>query len=92
MNVGDSDYLLTDHVKTDARIPALVCGIKDSTVRVAIEESDGTKVLRVKTGDLLPFGLFTRSALKVSWLSGQTRKEILQPFAAKEMIAPWAFA
>jgi hypothetical protein len=87
MKVGDSAYLLTDHVKTDVRIPALVCGIKDSTVRVAIEESDGTKVLQVKTEDLLPFRLFTRSVLKVSWLSSQTGKEILQPFTAKEMIA-----
>jgi hypothetical protein len=58
MNVGDSAYLLTDHVETDARIPTLVCGIKDSTVRVPMGESDGTKVLQVKTGGSSPLPAF----------------------------------
>jgi DNA-binding transcriptional regulator YiaG len=63
MKVGDSVYLVTDQLKTGAGIPAMICGMQDSTVKVAIEEIDGTKVLQVETWDLLPSNLFTRSVL-----------------------------
>jgi hypothetical protein len=65
MKVGDSVYLVTDQLKTGAGIPAMVCGMQDSTVKVAIEEINGTKVLRVETWDLLPSNLFTHSVLNV---------------------------
>jgi hypothetical protein len=57
MKVGDSVYLVTDQLKTGAGIPAMICGMQDSTVKVAIEEINGTKVLQVETWDLLPSNL-----------------------------------
>jgi hypothetical protein len=49
MKVGDSVYLVTDQLKTGAGIPAMICGIQESTVKVAIEEINGTKVLQVQS-------------------------------------------
>jgi hypothetical protein len=69
MKVGDSVYLVTDQLKTGAGIPAMVCGTQDSTVKVAIEETNGTKVLQVKSWDLLPSNLFTHSVLNVVYES-----------------------
>jgi hypothetical protein len=39
--------------------------MRDSMVKVAIEEINGTKVLQVETWDLLPSKLFTHSVLHV---------------------------
>jgi hypothetical protein len=69
MKVGDSVYLVTDQFKTGAGIPAMICGMQDSTVKVAIEEINGTKVLQVETWDLLPSNLFTHSVLNVVYES-----------------------
>jgi hypothetical protein len=69
MKVGDSVYLVTDQLKTGAGIPAMICGMQDSTVKVAIEEINGTKVLQVETWDLLPSNLFTHSVLNVVYES-----------------------
>jgi hypothetical protein len=69
MKVGDSVYLVTDELKNGAGIPAMICGMQDSTVKVAIEEINGTKVLRVKTWDLLPSNLFTHSVLNIVYES-----------------------
>ena len=69
MKVGDSVYLVTDQLKTGAGIPALICGMQDSTLKVAIEEINGTKVLQVETWDLLPSNLFTHSVLNVVYES-----------------------
>ena len=69
MKVGDSVYLVTDQLKTGAGIPAMVCGLQDSTVKVAIEETNGTKVLQVEAWDLLPSNLFTHSVLNVVYES-----------------------
>jgi hypothetical protein len=69
MKVGDSVYLVTDQIKTGAGIPAMICGMQDSTVKVAIEEINGTKVLRVETWDLLPSNLFTHSVLNIVYES-----------------------
>jgi hypothetical protein len=69
MKVGDSVYLVTDQLKTGAGIPAMICGMQDSTVKVAIEEINGTKVLRVKTWDLLPSNLITHSVLNIVYES-----------------------
>jgi hypothetical protein len=68
MKVGDSVYLVTDQLKTGAGIPAMICGMQDSTVEVAIEEIN-TKVLRVETWDLLPSNLFTHSVLNIVYES-----------------------
>jgi hypothetical protein len=69
MKVGDSVYLVIDQLKTGAGIPAMLCGMQDSTVKVAIEEINGTKVLRVETWDLLPSNLFTHSVLNIVYES-----------------------
>jgi hypothetical protein len=69
MKVGDSVYLVTDQLKTGAGIPAMICGMQDSTVKVAIEEINGTKVLQVEAWDLLPSNLFTHSVLNVVYES-----------------------
>jgi hypothetical protein len=69
MKVGDSVYLVTDQLKTGAGIPAMICGIQESTVKVAIEEINGTKVLQVQSWDLLPLSLFTNSVLNVVYES-----------------------
>jgi hypothetical protein len=69
MKVGDSVYLVTDQLKTGGGIPAMICGMQDSTVKVAIEEIDGTKVLQVETWDLLPSNLSTHSVLNVVYES-----------------------
>src|SRR5258708_12818539 len=69
MKVGDYVYLVTDQLKTGAGIPAMSCGMQDSTVKVAIEEINGTKVLQVETWDLLPSNLFTHSVLNVVYES-----------------------
>jgi hypothetical protein len=61
--------LVTDQLKTGAGIPAMICGMQDSTVKVAIEEINGTKVLRVETWDLLPSNLFTHSVLNIVYES-----------------------
>src|SRR5580692_10977893 len=65
MKVGDSVYLITDQLQTGAGIPAMVCEIFNSTVKVAIEEPNGTKLLQVRSWDLLPANLFTRSVLSL---------------------------
>jgi hypothetical protein len=65
MKVGDSVYLVTDQLQTGAGIPAMVCEIFNSTVKVAIEEPNGTKLLQVRSWDLLPANLFTRSVLSL---------------------------
>ena len=69
MKIGDSVYLVTDQLKTGAGIPAMVCGMEDSAIKVAIEETNGTKVLQVQTWDLLPSNLFTHSVLNVVYES-----------------------
>jgi hypothetical protein len=69
MKVGDSVYLVTDQLKTSAGIPAMICGMQDSTVEVVIEETNGTKVLQVEAWDLLPSNLFTHSVLDVVYES-----------------------
>ena len=69
MKVGDSVYLVTDQLKTGVGIPAMICGMQDSTVKVAIEEINSTKVLRVETWDLLPSNLFTQSVLNIVYES-----------------------
>jgi hypothetical protein len=69
MKVGDSVYLVTDQLKTGPGIPVMVCGIQDSTVKVAVEEINGTKVPQVETWDLLPSNLFTHSVLNVVYES-----------------------
>jgi hypothetical protein len=69
MKVGDSVYLVTDQLKTGAGIPAMVCGMQDSAVKVTIEETNGTKVLQVQSWDLLPSNLFTHSVLNVVYES-----------------------
>ena len=65
MKIGDSVYLVTDQLQTGAGIPAMVCEIFNSTVKVAIEEPNGTKLLQVRSWDLLPANLFTRSVLNL---------------------------
>jgi hypothetical protein len=69
MKVGDSVYLVTDQLTTGAGIPAMICGIQEPTVKVAIEEINGTRVLQVETWDLLPSNLFTHSVLNVVYES-----------------------
>jgi hypothetical protein len=63
MKVGDSAYLVTDQLKTGVGIPAMICAVQDSAVEVAIEETNGTRVLQVQAWDLLPSNLFTHSVL-----------------------------
>jgi len=54
MKVGDSVYLVTDQLKTGAGVPAMICETQDSTVKVAIEETNGTRVLQAKPGTCSP--------------------------------------
>src|SRR5260370_32732831 len=69
IKIGDCVYLVTDQLNTGAGIPAMICAMQDSTVKVAIEEINGTKVLRVETWDLLPSNLFTQSVLNIVYES-----------------------
>jgi len=46
-------------------MPAMICAIDNSKVKVAIEEPYGTKVLQVQSWDLVPANLFTHSVLNV---------------------------
>ena len=73
MKVGDSVYLVTDQLKTGAGVLAMICETQDSTVKVAIEETNGTRVLQAKTWDVLPSSLFTHSVLNIVY---QTYLEI----------------
>jgi hypothetical protein len=61
--------MVTDQLKTGAGIPVMICAMRDSTVKVAIEEINGTKVLQVETWDLLPSNLFTHSVLNVVYVT-----------------------
>lgn len=65
MKIGDSVYLVTDHLQIGAGVPAMICAMQNSTVKVAIEEPNGTKLLQVRSWDLLPANLFTRSVLNL---------------------------
>jgi hypothetical protein len=81
MKVGDSVYLVTDQLKTGAGIPAMICGMQEPTVKVAIEEINGTRVLQVQSWDLLPSNLFTHSVLNVSMKPIWTSNVITDPFS-----------
>jgi hypothetical protein len=58
-----SVYLVTDHLLTGAGVPAMTCGMQNSSVKIAIEEPTGTKVFYVQSWKLFPANLFTHSVL-----------------------------
>jgi hypothetical protein len=66
MKIGDSVYLITDQRQTGAGVPGMICAMQDSTVEVAVESANGTKILEVRNReDILPSNLYTHSILNV---------------------------
>ena len=66
MKIGDPVYLITDQLKTGAGIPGMICSLQDSTVEVAVESANGTKILAVrKWEEILPSNLYAHSILNV---------------------------
>jgi hypothetical protein len=90
MTSGDRVYLITDHLRTGAGVPATIIAIQDSTVEVAVEFTDRTEVLKVGTWDILPSNLYTHSILNVVY---QTYEVIehehgsILNFTAEEIVA-----
>jgi hypothetical protein len=70
MKIGDPVYLITDQLQTGAGIPGMICALRDSTVEVAVESTNGAKLLKVMNWeDLLPSNLYTHSILNVVYLT-----------------------
>ena len=90
MTIGDRVYLITDHLRIGAGIPAMIIAIQDSAVEVAVEFTDRTEVLKVGTWDILPSNLYTHSILNVVY---QTYEVIehehgsILNFTAEEIVA-----
>jgi hypothetical protein len=72
MNIGDSVYLISDHKIIGAGVPALICGLHDSTAKVSVEREDGTKVYDVPLWDILPARLYAASILRACFDVSQT--------------------
>ena len=66
MKIGDRVYLITDQLQTGAGIPGVIRAMEDdSMVEVAVEFTHGTKILKVRSCDILPSNLYTHSILNV---------------------------
>jgi hypothetical protein len=66
MKIGDPVYLITDQLQTGAGIPGMICALQDSTVEVAVEFTQGTRILKVKNWDeILSSHLYAHSILNV---------------------------
>src|SRR5258707_9635038 len=74
MKIGDRVYLITDQLQTGAGIPGMICALQDdSAVEVAVDFTHGTKILKVRSWDILPSNLYTHSILNVVY---QTNEKI----------------
>ena len=74
MKIADRVYLITDQLQTGAGIPGVIRAMEDdSMVEVAVEFTHGTKILKVRSCDILPSNLYTHSILNVVY---QTHQEI----------------
>ena len=74
MKIADRVYLITDQLQTGAGIPGVIRAMEDdSMVEVAVEFTHGTKILKVRSCDILPSNLYTHSILNVVY---QTYQEI----------------
>jgi hypothetical protein len=66
MKIADRVYLITDQLQTGAGIPGVIRAMEDdSMVEVAVEFTHGTKILKVRSCDILPSNLYTHSILNV---------------------------
>jgi hypothetical protein len=66
MKIGDPVYLITDQRQTGAGVPGMIFALQDSTVEVAVEYVQGTKILEVRNWeDILPSNLYAHSILNV---------------------------
>jgi hypothetical protein len=66
MKIADRVYLITDQLQTGAGIPGVIRAMEDdSMVEVAVEFTHGTKILKVRSWDILPSNLYTHSILNV---------------------------
>jgi len=55
MKIADRVYLITDQLQTGAGIPGVIRAMEDdSMVEVAVEFTHGTKILKVRSCDILP--------------------------------------
>ena len=62
MKIADRVYLITDQLQTGAGIPGVIRAMEDdSMVEVAVEFTHGTKILKVRSCDILPSNLYTHS-------------------------------
>jgi hypothetical protein len=58
MKIADRVYLITDQLQTGAGIPGVIRAMEDdSMVEVAVEFTHGTKILKVRSCDILPSNL-----------------------------------
>ena len=58
MKIADRVYLITDQLQTEAGIPGVIRAMEDdSMVEVAVEFTHGTKILKVRSCDILPSNL-----------------------------------
>jgi len=74
MKIADRVYLITDQLQTGAGIPGVIRAMEDdSMVEVDVEFAHGTKILKVRSCDILPSNLYTYSILNVVY---QTYQEI----------------
>src|SRR5271166_3832664 len=80
MKIGDQVYLITDPLQTGAGIPGTISALKDSTVEVVLEFSDGPKVLKVRNrDDIVPSNLYAHSILNLVY---QAYEEIERNFGS----------
>ena len=72
MDIGNSVYLVTDHHRTGAGVPAVVCGLYERSARIAIEREEGTKTFDVPLWDLLPARAYTAAILRACYSTWET--------------------
>jgi len=67
MDIGNAVYLVTDHKATGAGVPAVICGLRERSARIAIEREEGTKTMVVPLWDLLPARAYTAAILRACY-------------------------
>src|SRR5271165_6512812 len=59
MDIGNAVY--------GAGVPAVICGLRERSARIAIEREEGTKTFDVPLWDLLPARLYTAAILRACY-------------------------
>jgi hypothetical protein len=72
MDIGNAVYLVTDRQTTGAGVPAVICGLYETSARIAMERKEGTKTFDVSLWDLLTPRAFTAAILRVCYSAWET--------------------